>query len=456
MTAADTVTASSPDDMAVESLIAQLAGSPDLTDWLIAKLDERIGRQVDVILHHPKFQALESAWRGLKFVVDRVDFTENIRIKVWNYSKEELRSDLAENPDPTKSWLYRIVYSEEYGQHGGEPYTAIFAPFAMTSSPEDLDLLRGMASVAAMAHAPIFLDLDPLLFGVASYEELTAMTDLHAVFDTPQMSAWNRFRETEDSRYVGLLLPRMLLRLPHRDVDQSDGSAESFVYNERIDGIRDHLWGSATYAFGVRLADSHARHRTAMGVLGTFDDEPPVRDWHAAMNSDACKPPVDVVLSRKKELALAELGFIALTCDPVEGSLRFATASSLQKPKVLCSDHGPQATLNYYLGTQIPYLLFISLFAHFVKIIQREHLGGHHTAGELASDLTTWIRQFVNRAENPPAAMRLRFPLRSAKVDVREIDGQPGWYHMNLIVRPHMRYKGAEFELSVPGRLDRR
>ena len=437
-----------------DALIAQWLHSPSRIDRLIAKLDESIGRQVEAILHHPDFQALESAWRGLKFVVDRVDFNEGVRLELWNYSKEELQSDLEDNPDRTKSRFYRIVYSEEYGQHGGEPYTAIFARFSVSSSPQDLALLRGMAAVAAMAHAPVFLDADPSLFGISTFEELTAMTDLRAVFESPRLAAWNGFREADDSRYVGVLLPRMLLRLPYRDADES---AENFIYNERIERTSDHLWGSATYAFSVRLADSHARYRTAMGVIGTFNDEPPVRDWHPAMNPDACKPPVDVMLSRRIEVALAELGFISLTCDPVDGALRFSSANSLQKPKTFGSlDGGEQATLNYFLGTQIPYLLFISLFAHFIKIIQREHLGGHHTAEEMQNDLTNWLLQFVNRAENPPASMRLRFPLRGAKVEVREIDGQPGWYPMNLFVLPHMRYKGAEFELSVPGRLDRR
>ncbi|WP_394821378.1 type VI secretion system contractile sheath large subunit [Pendulispora albinea] len=455
MTSPDTVRTSLSEEPPVDPW-AKLLSSTSRIDRLIAKIDALLAEQVDAILHHPAFQSLEAAWRGLKFVIDRTDFAENIQVHLWSCSKEELRADLEESTDRTKSRFFRAVYTEEYGQHGGTPYAAIFADFSLASSPDDpailvrdVALLRGMASVGAMAHAPVFLGAAPELFGVMCFDELAAMTDLPVIFEASKFHGWNAFRDTEDARYIGLLLPRMLLRLPYRDAEE----AAAFVYDERVEHPSDHLWGSAIYAFAVRLAKSHARVRTAMALVGAAGDEPPVRDWHPAMNADACKPPVDIVLSPRLEASLSALGFIPLTCDAVDATLRFQTASSLQRPKAFSEE---QATLDYFLGGQIPYLLFVSRFAHFIKVMAREQLGGHHTPEELQSTMTNWLHRYVNRADNPSMEMRFRYPLRGALVEVAEVEGQAGWFATNLFIVPHMRFKAAEFELSVSGRIERR
>ena len=423
-------------------------------DRLIADIDARVGSVVDAILHHPEFQALEASWRGLHFVVERVAFEQNVEIEIWDCTKQELQDDFSDAPDITRLHFFRNVYVAEYGQFGGRPYAAIFANFTISHEPPDVALLRSMAAVSAMAHAPTFVAAAPKLLRLTSFAELPLMSNPQAVFDDPAYTRWNAFRETEDSRYVGVLLPRMLLRLPYRD---ATGSAESFVYDETVDDERGTLWGSPIFAFAVRLADSFARFRTSTGLLGTTDDEAPVLDSHPALGDEYVKPPVEVLLSRRLEQGLSGLGIIPLTCDPVRATLRFATASSLQMPKTFGTHEGGEAaTLNHLLGTRLPHLLLVSRFAHYLKVLERERIGGHRTRDEVERELNEWLAQYVNQMPNPSMATRLRFPLRAARVRTGDVNGAPGWYRMDVLIQPHLRYMGQSFTLSVTGRIDTR
>ncbi len=431
-----------------------LAVPTERIDRLIAELDGRIATVVDAVLHHPDFKALEAAWRGLAFVVDRVAFDENVKVDVWDCSKQDLERDLKENADITYTRLFRTVYSAEYGQFGGQPYGAIFASFGVAGSAADVGLLRRLAGVAAMAHAPLFVSAEPALLRLTSFSDLPFMTNLPAVFEEPRMIAWNSLRDSEDSRYIGVLLPRMLLRLPHRE---ASGSTTAFVYDERVQGPNDYLWGSPTFAFAVRLADSFARSRTYTGVLGTFDDDPPVRDFHPALGPSYAKPPVEVVLSRGLEQGLTELGFIPLTCDLHRSTLRFTTASSLQRPKSFGSSEGGEAaTLNFLLGSRLPYLLLASRFAHYLKVIERERVGAHRSRAEIERELNEWLTQYVVVMDSASVATRMKYPLRNARVSLRDIDGDAGWYGMDVLIQPHIKYMRQAMVLSVSGRLEAR
>ncbi|WP_394847432.1 type VI secretion system contractile sheath large subunit [Pendulispora brunnea] len=456
MRAPDTVREATSENL--DPRIATILGSISLVDKLIAKIDQHVASCVDAILHHPAFQALEAAWRGLKFVVDSVEPGRSVKIDVWWCSKSELQMDLEDNIDRTKSTFFQIVYSGEYGQHGGVPYRAVFACFPISSTPPDMALLRGVAAVAAMAHAPIFVDADPRLFGVSSFQELRG--DLRAIFGAPRLQKWNEFRTAEDSKYVGVLLPKMQLRLPYRDAElhlpfgaAGDDDEPSFIYNERIQDVNDLLWGSATYAFATRLADSHVRFGTAMGLVGTSDALPPARDWHRAMNGDALKPPVDVVFSHDLEVSLAAHGFIPLTSDPIHCTFRFSSANSLQKPKIFGGEHGPQDTRNYFMATQMPYLLFACPFAHVIKLTQREIAGSHQSVESIARILTASLKPYQN--SNPSRALALKYPLREAQVEVIELPWQPEWYAIRILLWPHMTYKGVDIGLALPGKLER-
>ena len=446
MHAPDTVRQADSEDL--DPRIAAILNSVSLIDKLIAKIDHHLGLSLDAILHHPRFQALEAAWRGLKFVVDRLEPGQSVEADVWQCSKSQLLADFEDNFDRTKTTFFDVVYSGEYGQHGGIPYTAIFACFPVSATPTDLALLRGIAAVAAMAHAPIFVYADPRIFGFSSYHELRG--DLPAICEALRLQKWNEFRTAEDSKYVGVLLPKMQLRQPYRDTDDV---THSFIYNESIRDVNDLLWGSATYAFAARLAESHVRFGTAMGVAGTWDLAPPARDWHRAMNTDALKPSVDAVFSTRLDAALGDHGFIPLTCDPIHGGLGFSRASSLQQPQVFGGERGAQDSTNHYMATQMPYLFFACRFAHIVKLAQRELLGGHQSAEGVAQQLTASLKPYQN--SNPSRAMAIKYPLRGAEVEVIEVPWQPAWYAIRILIWPHMTYKGAVFGLALPGRLER-
>jgi type VI secretion system protein ImpC len=423
-------------------------------DALVAYLDSQIAAGVDALIHHPSFQELEAAWRGLAFVVDRVAPEANIELAVWSLSKPELQEDFEEAVDVTASRAYRTIYTAEYGQFGGRPYGAVFVNAAFSGSAQDVALLRRLAAVGAMAHAPVFVGADPKLLRVERFADLAMATELAATFEDPTAATWNAFRAAEDSRYVGVLLPRLLLRRAYRE---SDESATRFVYDERIRNAEDRLWGSPTFAFAVRIADSFARTRAYAHVLGTFEDRPPVRDEHPALGPMHAKPPVEVLLSRRLEQTLSELGFIPLTSDPVGSTLRFTTANSAQRPREFGSAEGGEvATLNFLLGARIPYLLLACRFAHYLKVLERERIGAHRTREEIERELNDWLAQYVVVMDNASATTRLKYPLRNARVTVTAVDGNADLYRMEVFVVPHMKYMRQAFTLSVAGRLETR
>jgi type VI secretion system protein ImpC len=427
--------------------------APERIDRAIAAIDREVASIVDGVLHEPRFQELEAAWRGLAYVVERVDPTENVEVAVWSYSTEEMAEDIGAESDVTRTRFFRWVYTAEYGSHGGKPYGAVFANWSASSAPTDVELLRKLASVAAMAHAPLLLAASPDLLRVKSFSELQSMTHPAGAFEGPGSERWTSFRQSEDSRYVGILLPRVLLRLPHKEMTWG---ASRFVYDERVRSAGDLLWGSPIFAFAVRMAGSFARYRSYGAVVGT-GDLPPLFDHPPALGRSHVKPPVEVMLSRRLEQSLSELGFIPLTWDPVTGALRFATANSTQLPRAYGStEGGAAATLSHLLGTRLPHLLLACRFAHYLKVLERERIGRHRERGEIEGDLNEWIKQYVVVADAVPPEVRLKYPLRNARVTVSEVDGSPGIHRMRVQLQPHLRYMRQAFTLSVDGRLEAR
>jgi type VI secretion system protein ImpC len=422
-------------------------------DRAIAALDREIAATVDAVVHEPRFQELEAAWRGLAYVLERIDETENIDVAVWSYSRDEMAEDFGSESDVTRTRFFRWVYSAAYGQHGGKPYGAIFANWAASDAPADVELLRRLASVAAMAHAPLLLAASPELLRVRRFAELQAMTHPEGAFEQPGAERWASFRASEDSRYVGLLLPRMLLRLPYREMS---GGASRFVYDERALRTEDLLWGSPIFAFAVRMAESFAAYRS-YGAIAQSGDAPPVLDHHPALGPSHIKPPVEVMLSRRLEQSVNELGLIPLTWDPVEGVLRFPSASSVQAPRAFGSGEGGQAaSVSHLLGTRLPYLLLACRFAHYLKVLERERMGSHRERAEIEQELNRWLRDYVVIADSAPPDIRLKYPLRNARVTVSDVEGSPGIYRMQVQLQPHLRYMRQAFTLSVNGRLEAR
>lgn len=445
----------------VNQLLAAAPGQKvdkKIADGMIAELDQKIGRQVDEILHAPAFQKLEAAWRGLKFLVDRTDFRENVRINLVNCSKEDLQADFEDAPEVVKSGLYKTVYTGEYGQFGGEPYAAIITDYVFGPGPQDIALLQKAASVAAMAHAPFIANAGPQFFGLDDFLKLPNLKDLKSLFEGPQYAKWQSFRESEDARSVGLCVPRFLLRLPY---GSSTVPAKAFAYEEDVKGKHQaYLWGPSSLAFATRLAASFAKYRMCANIIGPTSggavEDLPLHQFEA-MGELQTKIPTEILISERREFELAEEGFIALAMRKGSDNAAFFSANSCQKPKKFgSSKEGKEAELNHRLGTQLPYLFVINRLAHYIKVLQREQIGSWKEKEDLQRELNNWIKQYVVDMDNPSAAVRSRCPLRSAQITVEDVPGEAGWYKVDLKVRPHFKYMGAFFTLSLVGKLDKK
>lgn len=428
-----------------------------VVDDMIAQLDTKISAQMDAIIHNEKFQKLESAWRALKFLVDRTDFRENNRIQIVNLSKQDLLDDFEDAPEIPKSGLYKLIYTAEYGQFGGQPFGGVIANYDFGPGPQDTTLLKYVAATSAMSHAPFIAAAGPEFFGVESFEELPNLKDLSSIFEMPQYTKWKSFRESEDARYVGLTLPKFLLRLPY---GPDTRPTKDFNYKETVTSSNaDFCWGNTAFALATKLTDSFAKYRWCANIIGpqgggAVEDLPLYQ--YEAMGVTQTKIPTQVLISERREFELAEQGFIAMTMRKGSDNAAFFSANSCQAPKFFgISAEGKEAELNYKLSTQLPYMMIMNRLAHYIKVIQRENIGTWKEKGDLEKELNTWISQYVTEMDNPAPSVRSRRPLRMAQIEVNDVPGDPGWYQVSLKARPHFKYMGASFTLSLVGKLDK-
>ncbi len=429
----------------------------NIVDAMIAEIDSRLSAQINAIIHHPDFQRLESAWRSLKFLIDKVDFRENIKVEMLNCSKEDLLNDFEDSPEVPKSGLYKLVYSREYGTFGGKPLGLMVGNYEFDAGPQDISLMQKIASVAAMAHAPFISAAAPKMFGEETWENLPNLKDLKSLFEGPQYARWHAFRESEDARYVGLTMPRFLLRMPY---GAATIPVKSFNFEEDVVGSHEkYLWGNAAVAMATRVADSFAKYRWCPNIIGpqaggTVEDLP--LHQYEAMGEIQTKIPTEVQLTERREYELSEEGFIGLTFRKDSNNACFFSANSVQKAKYFGqSPEGREAETNYRLGTQLPYMFIMNRLAHYLKVLQREQIGSWKERVDLERELNTWIGQYVADMDDPAPGVRSRRPLRKAQIEVKDVEGQPGWYRCDLKVRPHFKYMGAAFTLSLVGKLDK-
>ena len=430
--------------------------SKAMIDAMIAEIDQRISLQVDAILHAPLFRKLEAAWRSLYFLVDRTDFRENIRLELLNVSKDELLQDFEDSPEITKSGLYKTVYTAEYGQFGGHPYGNIIANYEFDPGPQDMKLLQYVSNVSAMAHAPFIAAAGPAFFGLDSFGSLANLKDLKSIFEGPRYIKWQSFRESENARYIALTVPRFLVRLPY---DPDTQPAKTFYYKENVsDSSENYLWGNPAFVFATRLTDSFAQYRWCSNIIGPLGggtvDGLPLHQF-SSMGTLQSKIPTEVLISDRLEFELAEEGFISLALRKDHDTLCFFSANSVQKPKYFgTGPENTEAALNYKLGSQLPYMFAANRLAHYLKVIQRENIGNWKGKTDLERELNAWIRQYVANQDNPTPEIRSRRPLRQAQIVVEDFEGEAGWYRVGLKVRPHFKYMGAYFTLSLIGKLE--
>jgi type VI secretion system protein ImpC len=426
-------------------------------DVMIAEIDQRLSAQLNEILHAAEFQRMESAWRSLRFVVERVNFRENIKMEILSLSKEDLQADLDDSPDLTRSGFYRVVYSNEYGVFGGQPFGVMNLNYDFGPGSQDVETLRKVAAVSSMSHCPVITNASPAFFGDDTFCSVPNLKDLKSLFEGPQYARWRGFCESEDARYVGLCMPRFLLRVPY---GEESAPVRSFNFQEDVvDHHERYLWGYASNALLTRIADSFAQYRWSPNIIGpqsggTVDALP--LHTYKAMGEIQSKIPTEILLTERREYELSEQGLIGLTYRKDTDNACFFSANSAQKPKTFANTvEGKQAETNYRLGTQLPYMFIMTRLAHYVKVLQREQLGSWKERGQLERELNAWISQYVADMEDPAPSVRSQRPLRQAEVKVEDVPGQPGWYRCSLRVRPHFKFMGASFTLSLVGKLDK-
>jgi type VI secretion system protein ImpC len=432
----------------VQELLTNLVAAPvekidkALIDAYIAEIDAKLSAQVDEILHHEDVQKLESAWRGLKFVVDQTDFRENIKLDIINISKDELLEDFENSPEIVKSGLYQHIYTAEFGQAGGEPIGAMIANYEFGPGPRDIALMQKVSSVSAMSHCQFIAAAGAEMFGLDNFQDIAKLKDLESIFDGPQYTKWNSFRDSPDSRYFGLTMPRFLLRHPY---DPNANPVKAFNYEEKVtDDHSKYLWGNAAFTFATRLTSSFADSRWTSNCTGP------------QAGGIETKIPTEVLISDRREFELAECGFIGLTMYKNTDKACFFSANSVQKPKSFADTSEGQADqTNYKLGTRLPYMMMISRLAHYLKVIQRDNLQTWQSPTKMQTELTEWMRQYAADMDNPTEAVANRRPIRKFSIDVSEVPGEVGFYKVDLQVMPHIKFEGANFTLSLVGKLEK-
>ena len=415
----------------------------------IAQIDHLLSIQLNEVMHHPSFQKLEGSWRGLKYMMDQSETNDMLKIKVLNVSKKDLLRDLQRAPEFDQSAMFKKVYEEEFGVFGGAPFAALVGDYEFGKHPEDIELLERVSNVAAAAHAPFLTAASNELFNLESYTSLDQPRDLGKIFDTTEYAKWKSFRATEDSRYIGMCLPRILGRLPY---GPDTKPVEAFNYQEGVDGTEHnkYLWSNAAYALGARLTNSFAKHHWCAAIRGVegggLVDGLAVHNFRTDDGDVAMKCPTEVPITDRREKELADLGFIPLVHCKGTDYAAFFSVQSAQKPKLYDKD---AANANARLSAQLPYILAVSRFAHYLKAMMRDKIGSFMSRSSCESFLNQWISQYVLLDDDASPDMKAKYPLREARIDVSEIPGKPGAYRAVSFLKPHFQLD----ELSVSLRL---
>lgn len=415
----------------------------------IAQIDHLVSIQLNEVLHDPTFQKLEASWRGLKYLLDRSETSDKLKIKVLNVSKKELLRDLQRAPEFDQSALFKKVYEEEFGVFGGAPFSALIGDYEFGRGGEDVELLEKVAQVASAAHAPFLTSAQPEMLNLDSFTNIDAPRDMAKVFDSTEYAKWKSFRQSEDSRYIGLCLPHILMRLPYgKDGVQIDG----FHYEEGVDGT-DHnkyLWGNAAYALGTRLTDAFAHYGWCAAIRGVegggLVEGLPTHNFTTDSGDVALKCPTEAPITDRREKELADLGFVPVVHCKGTDYAAFFSVQSAQKAKMYDQE---AANANARLSTQLPYILAISRFAHYMKAMMRDKIGSFMSRVECERFLNTWIQQYVVGIDDASPTIKAQCPLREAKVEVVEVPGKPGVYRAVAFLKPHFQLD----ELSVSLRL---
>jgi type VI secretion system protein ImpC len=405
----------------------------------IAEIDQKIADQLNEVMHAPEFQKLEGTWRGLSYLVMNTETSTGLKLRILNVTQNELQSDLEKATEFDQSNLFKMGYEEEYGTFGGAPFSCLIGDYEFGRHPQDIALLEKLSQVAAAAHAPFLAAAGPRLFDMDSFTELAGPRDLAKIFESSELIKWRSFRETEDARYVSLVLPRVLLRLPY---GPDTVPVEGFDFTEDVDGT-DHgryLWGNAAWALGLRITEAFARFGWTAAIRGVegggLVQGLPTHTFQTDEGDIALKCPTEIAITDRREKEINDLGLLALCHCKGTDYAAFFGGQTANKPKVYNTD---EANANARVSAMLPYVLAASRFAHYLKAIIRDKIGSFQTAGDISAFLNAWIIQYVLLNDDASQEMKARYPLSEARVDVTEIDGKPGCYNATVFLKPHFQ-----------------
>lgn len=423
---------------------------------IIAEIDKKLTEQVNAIMHHEDFQQLESAWRGLHYLINNTETDEMLKIRVLNISKKDLGKTLKKFKGTAwdQSPLFKKLYEEEYGQFGGEPYGCLVGDYYFDHSPPDVELLGEMSKVCAAAHAPFISAVSPTVMQMDSWNELANPRDLTKIFQTPEYASWRSLRESDDSRYLGLTMPRFLARLPY---GAKTSPVEEFDFEEETESAdsRRYVWANSAYAMATNINRSFKLYGWCSMIRGIETggavESLPVHTFPTDDGGVDMKCPTEIAISDRREAELAKNGFMPLLHKKNTDFAAFIGAQSLQKP---AEYEDPDATANANLAARLPYLFSTCRFAHYLKCIVRDKIGSFKEREDMQRWLNSWISQYV--LSNPSVASdkdKARRPLAGAEVVVEEVEGNPGYYSAKFFLRPHYQLEGLTVSLRLTSKL---
>ncbi len=415
----------------------------------IAEIDQIVSDQLNAIMHSPEFQKLESAWRGLHYLVMNSETGTMLKLRLLNATKKELLSDLEKATEFDQSTLFKKIYEEEYGTFGGNPFSVLVGDYEFGRAPQDTSMLEQISHVAAAAHAPFITAASPKLFDWDSFTELAVPRDLAKQFESTELIKWRSFRDSEDSRYVTLTLPHVLLRLPY---GPKTVPVDEFDFVEDVDG-KDHakyLWGNSAYALAQRITDAFSKYQWCAAIRGVegggLIEGLPAHIFETEDGDLAMKCPTEVSITDRRENELNSLGFVAICHRKNSDQAAFFGGQTANKPKLYNTN---DANANARISSMLPYVLAASRFAHYIKVIMRDKIGSFMTKENVAAYLNTWISDYVLLNDDASQSVKAAYPLRQARVDVFEVPGKPGSYSAVVFLKPHFQLD----ELTVSIRL---
>ena len=422
---------------------------------MIAEIDKKLSEQINKIMHHEDFKALEGTWRGLQHLVNNTETDETLKIKVFNISKKDLGKTLKKFKGTAwdQSPLFKKLYEEEFGMPGGQPFGCLLGDYAFDHSPQDVEILAGVGQIAAAAHAPFISSTAPSLLNMESWKELGDPRDLTKIFGTAEYAAWRSLRESEDAKYIGLTMPRFLSRLPY---GARTAPVEEFDFEEDTEGANsvNYVWSNAAYAMGANITRAFKLYGWCSRIRGAESggmvEGLPCHTFPTDDGGVDMKCPTEIAITDRREAELAKNGLMPLSHWKNTDYGVFVGAQSLHKPAVY---DDPDATANANLAARLPYLFATCRFAHYLKCIVRDKIGSFKDRGDMETWLNKWITKFVTTDPTASEDTKARYPLAAAEVEVKEIAGNPGYYAAKFFLRPHYQLEGLTVSLRLVSKL---